>query len=134
MPLKSLLVKAESLMAICNELTKRQCDDYIDIQCVCGHGAFTVSVRKDGPEHHIFRVTLTDGAVGTGVRYEAVHDSDTRLDVVPVTLAEFTRVSDRLGRLTARLLQSNMVADGETNHGPQLRGYIMGRALAGMSV
>ncbi len=134
MPLSALLAKAELLMEVCNELTKLQCDGYLDIHWLCGHGDFTVSVRKDNVEHHIFRVTLTDGAVGTGVRYEAMNDSGNRLDIEPVTLAEFTRTSDRLGRLTARLLQSNMIADGETNHGPQLRGYIMGRALAGMSV
>ena len=138
-PLNTVLQKAMSLMAICNEVKKHDDDGYIAIAIVCGHGALTITVKKEAGLHQVVRVALADASVGKTENYEALHDNGDRLDVSPMMLFDLNQRAPTIGKLLARLLQSDLVADGETNHGPRLRGYlasarVVERSLAGMSV
>lgn len=118
MPLNGVLNIARSLLSDgCKTVTKRMESGAIRFDFTCDRGSFHVLVsrRADGL-HQVVRMGAREEKNTRTVTYEAVSPQGERLEVHPIMLSELHRGSPFLGLALARLLQSQVAADGRTNY------------------
>jgi hypothetical protein len=132
MPLNGVLNIASSLLGDgCNTVTKRMESGAVRFDFTCDRGSFHVSVsrRADGL-HQVVRMGAREEKNTRTITYEAVAPQGDRLEVRPIMLAELHRGSPLLGRVLARLLQSQVEADGRTNYLDVVQGRLAQLAKA----
>lgn len=83
----------------------------LDFFCTDGKITLTIMKRAD----HLHQVVGMN-IVHATMNIQAMAPCGNTLDVRPVMLADLHRASSQFGKLVARLIQSEAVADGKTDH------------------